>query len=65
VLDIKVLYEQKYFEDFVHLSFDAIMENFNDALRKSERIKNTVFPMQYSWYMQYAIWFFLILLPLN
>jgi putative membrane protein len=65
VLDIKYLYEQKYFDDFRHLSFDAIMENFNDALGKSERIKNTVFPMQYNWYMQYAIWVFLILLPLS
>jgi putative membrane protein len=65
VLDIKSLYEQKYFEDFRHLSFDAIMENFNDALGKSERIKNTVFPMQYNWYMQYAIWVFLILLPFS
>jgi putative membrane protein len=65
VLDIKALHEQKYFEDFRHLSFDAIMENFNDALGKSERIKNTVFPMQYNWYMQYAIWVFLTILPLS
>jgi len=65
VQDIKALYEQKYFEDYRHLSFDEIMENFNDALGKSERIKNTVFPMQYNWYMQYAIWVFLILLPFS
>lgn len=61
--DIKELYEKKYFDDFRHVSLDAIMENFNDALGKSERIKNTVFPMQYNWYMQYAIWVFLLLLP--
>lgn len=65
VLDIKLLHEKKYFEDFRHLSFDGIMENFNDALGKSERIKNTVFPMQYNWYMQYAIWVFLTILPLS
>ena len=65
VLDVKSLFEKKYFDDFRHLSFDAIMENFNDALGKSERIKNTVFPMQYNWYMQYAIWVFLTLLPLS
>lgn len=65
VLDIKSLYEQQYFEDFRHLSLDSIMENFNDALGKSERIKNTVFPMQYNWYMQYAIWVFLTLLPFS
>jgi putative membrane protein len=65
VLDLKALHENKYFEDFRHLSFDTIMENFNDALGKSERIKNTVFPMQYNWYMQYAIWVFLTLLPLS
>jgi putative membrane protein len=65
IIDIKELYEEKYFEDFRHLSFDTIMENFNDALGKSERIKNTVFPMQYNWYMQYAIWVFLVLLPLS
>ncbi len=65
VLDLKSLYEKKYFEDFRHLSFDTIMENFNDALGKSERIKNTVFPMQYNWYMQYAIWVFLTMLPFS
>ena len=65
VLDLKSLHEKKYFEDFRHLSFDSIMENFNDALGKSERIKNTVFPMQYNWYMQYAIWVFLTMLPLS
>ncbi len=64
-LDIKSLREQNYFDDFRYMGFDAIMENFNDALGKSERIKNTVFPMQYNWYMQYAIWVFLIILPLS
>ncbi len=64
-LDIKGMYQQKYFDDFRHLSFESLMENLNDALGKSERIKNTVFPMQYNWYMQYAIWVFLILLPLS
>ena len=62
-IDIKALFEQNYFDDFKHISFDDIMENFNDALGKSERIKNTVFPMQYNWYMQYALWVFLLLLP--
>ena len=65
VLEIKKLHRKKYFDDFRHISLDTIMENFNDALGKSERIKNTVFPMQYNWYMQYAIWVFLILLPLS
>ena len=64
-LDIKALYENQYIEDFRHMQFDNIMENFNDALGKSERIKNTVFPMQYNWYMQYAIWVFLFMLPLS
>jgi len=65
VLDIKSLFEEKYFDDFRHISLDNIMENFNDALGKSERIKNTVFPMQYNWYMQYAIWVFLLILPIS
>lgn len=64
-VDLKSLYEQKYFEDFRYMGFDTILENFNDALGKSERIKNTVFPMQYNWYMQYAIWVFLTILPLG
>ena len=63
--EFKSLREQNYFDDFRYMGFDAIMENFNDALGKSERIKNTVFPMQYNWYMQYAIWVFLIILPLS
>ena len=62
-LDIKSLHEQGFIDDFRHMSFDGILENFNDALGKSERIKNTVFPMQYNWYMQYAIWVFLLILP--
>lgn len=65
VLDIKALFESNYFDDFKHISFDDIMENFNDALGKSERIKNTVFPMQYNWYMQYALWVVLLLLPFS
>ena len=64
-LEIKSLFENKYIDDFRHMQFDTIMENFNDALGKSERIKNTVFPMQYNWYMQYAIWVFLFLLPFS
>ena len=64
-LEIKSLFEHKYIDDFRHMQFDTIMENFNDALGKSERIKNTVFPMQYNWYMQYAIWVFLFLLPFS
>jgi putative membrane protein len=64
-LDIKNLFETKYIEDFRHMQFDNIMENFNDAIGKSERIKNTVFPMQYNWYMQYAIWVFLFMLPFS
>ena len=64
-LEIKKMYQEKYFDDFRHIQFDNIMENFNDALGKSERIKNTVFPMQYNWYMQYAIWVFLFMLPFS
>lgn len=64
-LDFKNLFENKYIEDFRHVSFENLLENFNDALGKSERIKNTVFPMQYNWYMQYAIWVFLLILPFS
>ncbi|MFT7451723.1 MAG: putative membrane protein, partial [Patescibacteria group bacterium] len=65
VLHLKVLYENKYIDDFRHMQFDNIMENFNDALGKSERIKNTVFPMQYNWFMKYAISVFSFIFPFS
>lgn len=61
--DIKSLFNKQSLSDYKHVSLINIMENFNDALGKSERIKNTVFPMQYNWYMQYALWVFLLILP--
>jgi putative membrane protein len=65
VLHLKTLYENKYIDDFRHMQFDTIMENFNDALGKSERIKNTVFPMQYNWFMKYAISVFSFIFPFS
>jgi putative membrane protein len=65
ILHLKRLYENKFTDDFRHMQFDAIMENFNDALGKSERIKNTVFPMQYNWFMKYAISVFSFIFPFS
>lgn len=64
-IDIRSLFDKKQISDYKHVNLISIMENFNDALGKSERIKNTVFPMQYNWYMQYAIWVFLLILPFS
>ncbi len=63
--DLNTLFDENYFSDYKHVSLISIMEHFSNALGKAERIKNTVFPMQYNWYMQYALWIFLIILPFS
>jgi ion channel-forming bestrophin family protein len=52
-----------YIEDFRHMQIDTRMNSLCDALGGCERIKNTVFPRQYSFYTSVFTWIFITLLP--
>lgn len=52
-----------YIDDFRHMQIDSRLNALGDSLGGCERIKNTVFPRQYSAYATVFTWVFLILLP--
>ncbi len=41
------------------------IRSFNEVLSSCERIKKTPFPMQYTWFMNYTLIVFLLVLPLS
>lgn len=57
--------ETGYIEDFRHMQMDARFSNLCDTLGGCERIKNTVFPRQYSYYTGVFVWIFLMFLPFS
>ena len=64
-LALRDVFEAGYTDSWRHMQIDALMENFNDALGQCERIKNTPFPKQYTWFLNYALWVFLLMLPFS
>ncbi|TAE47043.1 MAG: hypothetical protein EAY69_07375 [Cytophagales bacterium] len=60
---IQNAYNLGYTEDFRHIQFDKKITLFFSVLGGCERIKNTIFPRQYSYYSEIALWIFLTLLP--
>lgn len=57
------VYNLGYTEDFRHIQFDNRIALFFGVMGRCERIKNTIFPRQYSYYSEIALWIFLTLLP--
>lgn len=57
--------ETGYIEDFRHMQIDTRLSTLCDTLGGCERIKNTVFPRQYSYYTSVFVWVFLLLLPFS
>lgn len=55
--------EAGYLEDFRLMQFDDTLGGLTDAMGGCERIKNTVFPRQYSYYTHVFTWVFLLMLP--
>lgn len=61
--DIKMAIEEGWINEFQQVEIDRTLTRLCDAMGKCERIKNTVFPMTYSLYIHFALYFFIMLLP--
>jgi ion channel-forming bestrophin family protein len=55
--------KQGFIEDFRHMQMDTRINSLSDAVGGCERIKNTVFPRQYSYYTTIFTWIFILGLP--
>lgn len=64
-LALRQVVEQGYTDSFYHVQLDNQMAEFYDIQGGCERIKNTVFPRQYTLYTQWAVRTFLFLLPIS
>lgn len=62
---LQEIHEIGYVEDFRHMQMDTRMSILCDTLGGCERIKNTVFPRQYSYYTGVFVWIFLLFLPFS
>ena len=60
---LEELLDDGYIEDFRHMQIDVRLSALTDSLGGCERIKNTVFPRQYSYYTTYFVAIYSYLLP--
>jgi len=59
----KQMHETGLIDDFRHMEMMRVLEEFYNLQGKCERIKNTPFPRQYSYFSKVFTWIFIILLP--
>ena len=57
------LLDEGYIEDFRHMQIDVRLSALTDSMGGCERIKNTIFPRQYSYYTTYFVAIYCYLLP--
>lgn len=58
-------FQRGWLNSFQQVDIDQTLSKFSDSMGKCERIKNTVFPTTYSFYIHMALNFFLLLLPFS
>ncbi len=63
--EVADLYETGNIIPLFFQSIDETMQRLCDAMGKCERIKNTVFPTQYSFFVHLTIFIFTIILPMG
>lgn len=61
--DIRTALEEGWINEFQQVELDETLTRLCDSMGKCERIKNTVFPVTYSMYIHFALYFFILLLP--
>lgn len=61
--DIKTAIDEGWINEFQQVEIDRTLTRLCESMGKCERIKNTVFPMTYSLYIHFALYFFIMLLP--
>ncbi|WP_439584258.1 bestrophin family protein [Dyadobacter bucti] len=59
------LHEEGKIETLLYQNLDQTIQRLCDAMGKCERIKNTVFPTQYSFFVHFVIFIFTLILPMG
>lgn len=63
--DLKLAVEEGWINEFQQVEIDRTLTRLCDSMGKCERIKNTIFPMTYTMYTHFALYFFILLLPFS
>lgn len=61
--DIRIALKEGWINQYQHVQIDTTLSNLCDRMGGSERIKNTVFPVTYSKYLNMTINLFILMLP--
>lgn len=61
--DLRVLLHMGWINEYQQVAMDETLTRFSNAMGACERIKNTVFPVTYSFYIHLLVMFFVLLLP--
>lgn len=62
---LRALFDQGHLDAYRQVRLADSLTGFNEVLSSCERIKKTPFPMQYTWFVNYALVVFLFVLPLS
>ncbi len=62
-ISLQLAHEKGYIEDFRHMQMDIKVSALADSMGACERIKNTVFPRQYSYYSTVFVKVYTFLIP--
>ncbi len=63
--DLSKLAEEGHLDSIRQTRMSESLQAFNQVLSSCERLKKTPFPMQYTWFMNYTLTIFLLILPLS
>lgn len=61
--DLRYGLQQGWLNSYQQVEIDQTLTKLTDSMGKCERIKSTVFPVTYSLYTHYCLFFFVMLLP--
>ncbi|WCT14787.1 bestrophin family protein [Mucilaginibacter jinjuensis] len=61
--DLRLLQRMNWINDYQQVAMDDTLTRFSNSMGGCERIKNTVFPVTYSFYIHIMVLFFVMLLP--
>ncbi|WP_188548603.1 bestrophin family protein [Hymenobacter qilianensis] len=61
--DLRYALNEGWVNSYQQVELDATLTRLTDSMGKCERIKNTVFPVTYTLYTHFSLFFFVMLLP--
>jgi ion channel-forming bestrophin family protein len=62
---LQALAAQGHLDSYRSVQLVSMLRSFSDVLGSCERLKKTPFPMQYTWFMNYTLIVFLLVLPIT